>query len=119
MSNLAKNVLIWDDRAMSSAPRKPGPLTDAIVGLLNERITREGWTQAAVSEASGVPESTLSQTLKGDRNGNKKPVDLEQLDRLAWSIGYPLEKLVKDAEKLVANRQASKTWPAKRLTSPS
>lgn len=103
---------------MSSAPRIPGPLTKAIVELINERVTHNGWTYASVASAAGIPESTLHGILKGTPDGKMKPLDMEQLDRLAWTVGYPLEDLVKQAEKNVANRQTSKTWAAERLIAP-
>lgn len=98
----------------SGARTPPGPLTNEITALLREHIARKKWSYVAVAEAAKIPTSSFSHIVNG-----RKPIDIEQLDRICWAIGYPLEELVKKAEANTANRQTSKTWVAGRLTDPS
>jgi hypothetical protein len=98
----------------SGARTPPGPLTKEITALLREHIARKKWRQVAVAESANLPTSSFSDLIN-----DLKPIDIEQLDRICWSVGYPIEELVRKAEENTKNRQTSKTWPAKRLSDPS
>lgn len=97
----------------SGARTPPGPLTQEITALVREHIARKKWNYITVAAAAQIAPSTFSAVVNG-----QKPLDIEQLDRIAWAIGYPLEQLVAQAEKNTANRQTFKAWTAKRLTNP-
>jgi plasmid maintenance system antidote protein VapI len=106
---------MWQNWAMpTSARTPPGPLTEEITALLREHIARKRWTQVTVANAATIPTSTFSDIING-----QKPVDIEQLDRICWAVGYPIEELVRKAEENTQNRQTSKTWKATRLSDPS
>jgi predicted XRE-type DNA-binding protein len=96
----------------SGARTPPGPLTLEIAALLREHIARQQWPQLTIAKAARIPQSTFSDLVNG-----QKPIDIEQLDRICWAVGYPLEDLVSKAERNTANRQTSKAWRADRLTS--
>jgi plasmid maintenance system antidote protein VapI len=98
----------------TGARTRPGPLTQEITALLREHIARKKWSYVAVADAAKIPTSTF-----GDLVNGRKPIDIEQLDRICWAVGYGIEELVAKAEQNTANRQTSKTWPARRLTEPS
>ncbi len=97
----------------SGARTPPGELTTEIIALLRAHIARINWPYNSVAEAADVKQSTFSKLINGHA-----PVDVEQLDRICWSVSYPMEQLVHDAEQAVGNRQTKKTWPAKRLPMP-
>lgn len=98
----------------SGARTPPGPLTEEITALLREQIARMKWSYVAVAEAAKIPRSSFNDVVNG-----RKPMDIEQLDRIAWAVGYAVEELVRKAEENTKNRQTSKTWAARRLTGPS
>jgi hypothetical protein len=98
----------------SGARTPPGPLTQEITALLREHIARARLKYNAVAAAAHIPPSTFSDVI-----GGKKPLDIEQLDYIAWAVGVSLVDLVKTAEKNTDARQARKDWPATRLTSPT
>lgn len=98
----------------SGARTPPGPLTQEITALVREHIARNKWNYVTVAAAARIPASTFNAIVNGH-----KPIDVEQLDRIAWAIRYPLEELVAKAEQNTANRQTFKTWTAERLTDPT
>lgn len=98
----------------SGARTPPGPLTTEITALLREHIARKKWPNVVVAEAASIAASTFSHLVNG-----LKPIDIEQLDRICWAVGYPIEELVVKAEQNTRNRQTSKTWTGQRLTDPS
>jgi DNA-binding Xre family transcriptional regulator len=98
----------------SGARTPPGPLTHEITALLREQIARKKWSYVTVAEAAKIPTSSFNDAVNG-----RKPIDIEQLDKICWAIGYPIEDLVRKAEENTSNRQTSKTWPATRLSDPN
>lgn len=98
----------------SGARTPPGPLTQEITALVREHIARKQWSYVAVAEAANIPASSFNDIVNG-----RKPIDIEQLDRIAWAIGYAIDELVRKAEENTRNRQTFKSWPARRLSDPS
>lgn len=50
-----------------------------------------GWTQAELSEKSGVARDLIAQIETGRRNGS-----IQSLNRLARALGVPIESLIED-----------------------
>lgn len=84
---------------MSAKARQVGPWAEAVAEELRVELARRGWTQRRLSEASGVPASTLHKRLSA-----KRPVDVEELGRIARGLGLTVSEVLRRAEQHVGPR---------------
>lgn len=68
-------------------------LPSKVATLVREAMAKEGISQRALSEASGIPLATLSRRLNGHT-----PFDLGELYAIAPHVGFKLSRLVAIAE---------------------
>ena len=95
---------------MAKAAKGPvDELQREISAILRERIARRHLVQGAVAKAADISPSQLSDIL-----GDKKHIDIGQLDRLCFALDFPLLKLIGQAEEATASRHAEKTARAVR-----
>lgn len=71
----------------------PGALTLEIAAILRERIGRDQLTQSRIAADARMSAPMLSAFLRG-----KKNIDVEKLDGICRSIGYPIVELIARAE---------------------
>lgn len=78
----------------------PGPLTVAIAAILRGELAKQRMTKTAFAERVGtVSRAQISKMLNGE-----KPIDIEDLDRMAFAVGRELKDLIKEAEALTPAR---------------
>lgn len=74
---------------MATNARTIGPLTQQIVAEIRAALARLNWTQAQLSERSGIPMRTLEKILRLDR-----ALDVEQLAAIADAFGLAPDKIM-------------------------
>ena len=75
----------------------PGPLTVAIAEVIRARIGVLRTNKSRVSEATGIPRTTLGAMIDGT-----SVYDIEQLDKVCMALGVQIEDVLEDAEKVAA-----------------
>ena len=68
-------------------------------------------TTQALADAVGMSRAQMSGVLNA-----KKHVDIEQLDRICFSLGLEMEKVLKEVERAASDRHAEPGWTTKRLS---
>ena len=79
---------------MAQSSRRVGPHTAAVAAELRSHIERLGLTHAQVSERSGIPRSTVSKILTGER-----ATDLEEVAALACVFEVRVSELMRAVER--------------------
>jgi transcriptional regulator with XRE-family HTH domain len=75
--------------------RLPYELDDALVEVLRERMTGEGWSVNRLAAAIGVQQPTLNRNLNG-----RGRLSVEEWERIALALGEPgVEPLLEAARR--------------------
>ena len=89
----------------------PGTLSHEMAAILRGKMGHDKITAQAVADAVGMSRAQVSGVLNG-----KKHVDVEQLDRICFSLGLTLEKVLREADKAASDRHAEPSWTTQRLS---
>lgn len=82
-----------------------------MAAILRGKIGHDKLTAQAVADAVGMSRAQVSGVLNA-----KKHVDVEQLDRICFSLGLELEKVLTEANHAAPDRHAEPSWTTKRLS---
>ena len=89
----------------------PGALSHEMAAILRGKMGHDKITAQALADAVGMSRTQVSGVLSA-----KKHVDVEQLDRICFSLGLELEEVLAEADHAAADRHAEPSWNATRLS---
>ncbi len=73
-------------------------LTRHVAGQLRALMARYGVSQSQMAESVGVSQSQLSKMVRG-----VKPITIDQLDAMCWSLGVDSWEILREAEEFLAS----------------
>lgn len=88
----------------------PGPLSEAIAEILRGQQARKKLTAAAIARAVGMSPAQISGVFNA-----QKHVDVEQLDRICFTLSLDMEEVLREADQIAAGRFSEKSWTTPRL----
>lgn len=68
----------------------PPPTQALIAKAVKARMDAAGWSENAMAQATGIPQTTLNRNLRGDAT----PFNVDQLGRIAEVLGVTLAHLI-------------------------
>jgi len=71
---------------------QPSPLNEKIAEILRERIAKYRLTQASIARVAGLSQSYMSSVL-----GGTKPLNVDQLEAVCYSLGLEIDEVLEKA----------------------
>lgn len=102
-ASIACGIQFWHSRGMPTGTRGlPGPLSVEIASLLRQHMAAQKINQPTLSRSTGIPQSTLSRLLNGQRQ-----LYIDQLEVVCVAMELDVGEVVSRADRHVRRAHLS------------